>query len=285
VQQVSIEDLFFFPDFEPVPEPDRKESLSENELQGIKAVFTKDYAPGLDEFMETDWYSRHGLGKLLQNESLARTFAHMISQFKTVPGNDSTGLTRVRSLEVKVVWQLFCLCRVPPPPTNDAGPPPADLHQPIEVVKRLEVFRTLNTGHFADSNPTMEIRYDTQLGRDKYFQIEFWRLVGEFISTRPSDDPTISQKLERNLYDARSILYMLENRDVLYSVMIARHVGPKIAEFPDRTEPPQDSNPENAFTKLYIAKKFIENESQGQGTTQPVQRCCDTAMRSWMMWR
>jgi len=300
VRQVNVEDLFFFPGYEPVPEPDRKEPLTENELQDVKALFTKDYAPGLDKFLETDWYSQYGLEHLLHDEPLTRTFAHMIGQFRTVPGNDSPGLTRVRSLEVKVVWQLFCLCRVPPPTMNGSGAPPADQYQPIEVVKRLEVFETLITGHFTDSNPVMQIRYDAQLGRDKYFQVEFWRLVGEFISTRPpplfssssaaaataDTDPATAQKLERILYDARAILYMLENRDVLYSVMIARHVGPRVPEFPgEMVDPPRDPDPENVYTKLWIAKKFIENESQGQGTTQVVQRCCDMAVRSWTVWR
>jgi len=294
VRQVSVEDLFFFPGYEPVSEPDRKEPLTENELQDVKALFSKDYAPGLDKFLETDWYSRYGLEHLLHDAPLTRTFAHMIGQFRTVPGNDSSGLTRVRSLEVKVVWQLFCLCRVAPPTMNGSGTPPTDQYQPIEVVKRLEVFEALVTGHFTDANPVMQIRYDPQLGRDKFFQVEFWRLVGDFVSTRtPSaaasadtDAANTPQNLERILYDARAILYMLENRDVLYSVMIARHVGPRVLEFPgDMVDPPRDPDPENVYTKLWIAKKFIENESQGQGTTQVVQRCCDMAVRSWTMWR
>ena len=75
----------------------------------------------------------------------------------------------------------------------------------------------------------------------------------------------------------------MENRDVLYSIAIARHVGGRLLEFhpPNRVQAATD-DPNDEVKKLQVACDFVAAEDQ-RGTTQVIQRVCGMAMRGWML--
>ena len=78
---------------------------------------------------------------------------------------------------------------------------------------------------------------------------------------------------------------MLENRDVLYSLAVARHIGGRLVEFhPPRPVISQTDDPNDDVKKLAVAQLFISQEDQ-KGTTQVIQRVCSMAMRSWILQR
>ena len=79
----------------------------------------------------------------------------------------------------------------------------------------------------------------------------------------------------------RNILNVLENRDVLYSMAIARHFGGRQADFyPDRLLVSTSNDPEDVIAKLVVAQRFITQE-ESTGTTQVVQQLCGMARKSW----
>jgi len=74
---------------------------------------------------------------------------------------------------------------------------------------------------------------------------------------------------------------MLENRDVLYSVAIARHYGGRTEEYrPDEALVASSQDPEDPINKLVVAFRFLAAE-EGAGTTQIVQAFCGMCRRSW----
>lgn len=65
----------------------------------------------------------------------------------------------------------------------------------------------------------------------------------------------------------RQILSVLENRDVLYSIAIARHIGGRLEKLDDsRTLVGRSSDPEEAMNKFGVAWRFLGDEEVG-GTT------------------
>lgn len=157
-----------------------------------------------------------------------------------------------------------------------------------DASKRLDIIEHLVSGQFLTSEPLTNPEsaqngtvFDEQL---KFREREFWRLMNKFLTIR--DDEACSAKdIDDTLAGCRSLLDRRENRDVIYSIAIARHLGQRTAEFPDNLQQPTSNDEQDARARLYVAKKFIEDEATGKGTNQVIQRICGMAVRSWTLRR
>lgn len=196
-----------------------------------------------------------------------------------------------QSLEASVVWSMMGLCRQvanTPIATNGQASHP-DVNDDVkDASARLEVFEKLISGEYLDPEPVLKMEnttngtaFEEQL---KYREREFWRLVNTFLTIR-DDEASSAKEIDDTLGSCRSLLDSRENRDVIYSIAIARHVGQRMAEFPNNLQQPASNDEQDARTKLFVAKKFIEDEANGKGTNQVIQRLCGMAMRSWTVRR
>ena len=187
-----------------------------------------------------------------------------------------------------MVWAMIGMCR------QVAGNSPVDEQDVKEGVhdaaKRMEIFESLVTGEYLDSSSAVpsqasEESNGTALNDQlKARERDFWRLVHTFLTIR-DDEASAAKEIDDTLTSCRSLLDSRENRDVIYSVMVARHIGARISEFPENMQQPTNNDEENARNKVYVAKKFIEEESNGKGTNQVVSRLCGMAHRSWSIRR
>lgn len=291
-KRARIDDLFCInghapplPHIPPAPLPPAR-------VDEVRLVFTRDYAPGLDKVLETDWYSKRSWPTLIQHQRLLSLFDQMLDRFKTIRSDDFNGNQLTRSMETMVVWEILSMIRSPyAAPDDSGGPMTEDIHQLREAQTRLDALEALLTNSILVRNPTQDVRYDYQLHNTKQWEIDFWRLLGQFVAPTPiantTDTPLPPQQptTEDTLLACRNILAMLENRDVLYSVMICRYYGPKLPGWPDVTGEPYSNNPEDARNKVFIARKFIEDEAGGKGTNQVIQRICDMSIRAWHVTR
>lgn len=259
----------------------------------IKSIYTTVYAPGIDKFLETRWFSSRGLSYALNDQRLCERFAALISRFGIVsrPGDYET-LAVTQSLEASVVWSLMGLCRraaADPAVTNGQVNYQEGNDGVHDAAKRLEIFESLVSGQYLDAEPLPPEDeaarnspvFDEQL---RFREREFWRLMGRFLTLR-DDEASSAKDTDNTLVASRNLLDSRENRDVIYSIAIARHLGQRMAEFPDNLQQPSTNDEQDAKAKLYVAKKFIEDEAMGKGTTQVIQRMCGMAMRSWTMGR
>lgn len=156
-----------------------------------------------------------------------------------------------------------------------------------DAASRLDIFERLVTGEYADNEtlPTTEASNGTVLDDQlKRREREFWRLMNTFLTVR-DDEASSAKEIDDTLSSCRSLLDSRENRDVIYSIAIVRHVGQRMAEFPDNLPHPVNNDEHDARNKLSVAKAFIENEAEGKGTNQVIQRLCGMAKRSWTVRR
>ena len=253
-------------------------------MNEVKLLFIKDYAPGLDKFLETSWYTTNGLAHLLNQPKACEMFANLIKQFRTINSNDYDGMRRIASMEAKLVWNLACLPRLSSLPTttatNGSKGPEATIDQLSNVKRRLSTLESLLTNDVLDINLLPEISEVTSTPPANFYEIEFWRNLGLFAATSETS-PNSSEKIENALNSMRNVLGQLENRDVLYSIAVARYYGLRVAEFPGSLQQAFSADDSDKYTKLFIAKHFIEQEANGKGTTQVIQRFCGMAVRSW----
>ena len=292
----------------PPPIPTPTAPIAAQMKEDVKSIFTSVYSLGLDKFLETRWFSTRGLIHLLNNPLLCEKYATLLSRYGITANIDWEGNCKTQSLEAHVIWETLLLCREVSVKVNTTN----DENNVIEVgegvhhaAKRLQIFEALITNQFLDAEAVKaETEADTasaeQSGQKsalpdqlKNREREFWRLVGQYCSIRedpgrpmPSDNETQSkQSADDLLLQIRTMLDSRENRDVIYSIAIARHVGQRVAAKhaldPRSATIPLSDDPEDERNKLKVARDFITAESSGKGTTQVTQRICGMAMRSW----
>ena len=277
----------------PAPPPAPTFAIPPGTLDEIKKVYSAIYAPAIDKFLETRWFQVRGLSHLLHDGRLLAQYATLVARLgiaPTVPHYFQI-IEATHSLEASVIWATMCLCR---PVANASNLPNGQINSldasdgVHDASKRLEIFEHLVSGQYltSESSPNPESArngtvFDEQL---KFREREFWRLMNKFLTIR--DDEACSAKdIDDTLAGCRNLLDSRENRDVIYSVAIARHLGQRMAEFPDNLQQPTSNDEQDARARLYVAKKFIEDEATGKGTNQVIQRLCGMAMRSWSLRR
>ena len=230
----------------------------------------------------------------MQNNRLCDQFSTLIHRYSFTPTDPNyyNVLAVTHSLEATVVWAMMGMCRQVASAPNSTNGQVDELEVKDGVqdaAKRLELFESLVTGDYLDSQsapPQLDTEsngtaFNNQL---KSRENDFWRLVHTFLTIR-DDEASAAKEIDDTLTSCRGLLDSKENRDVIYSVMIARHIGARMAEFPDNLEQPATNDEEESKNRLFVAKKFIEEESMGKGTNQVVQRLCGMAARSWQMRR
>ena len=281
-KRTKVEELLCLRGVSP-PLPAPPSSIPSEMRDEIKNIWITVYSVGIDKFLETQWFCQRGLIHLLENNRLCDQFAGLIRRYNLTAQDPNYyhNLMVIHSLEATVIWAMMGMCRQIASAENVAE---EDIKEGVrDAAKRLEIFENLVTGEYLDSEsapPKTESNgtaFDNQLSTREH---DFWRLVHTFLTIR-DDEASAAKEIDDTLAAARLLLDSRENRDVIYSIMIARHVGARMAEFPETLPQPQSNDEHDNRHKLFIAKKFIEDEATQKGTTQVVQRLCGMACRSW----
>ncbi|KAL4798581.1 hypothetical protein BDV19DRAFT_376786 [Aspergillus venezuelensis] len=285
LKQVSISDLLALRGIPPPP-PHPITALPPNRLEEIQAVFLATYAPAIDKFFETRWFSEKALSHLLANAQLMAEYSALIDAFSGNL-NDPNILARLESFEASVVWSTMTLCRHVVNVSNGSQQD----YDLLATSKRLDVIEAMITGDHLDSNPlaqfpTREPAANPPSLPDQLTQrqLDFWSAIGHFL-TLHDNEASAAKEIDDTLGRCRSLLDICENRDVIYSIAIARHLGQRWADFPHNFPQPITTNEKDAGAKLYVAQKFLEQEAGGKGTTQVIKRLCGMVVRSWYVSR
>lgn len=287
VKQVQVSDLLALRGIPPPP-PHPITSLPPNRLEEIQAVFLATYAPAIDKFFETRWFQEKALTHLLANAQLMAEYSALIDAFNDRNLNDPNVIARLESFEASVVWGSMTLCRHVMNVSN------GNLGQDYDLLassKRLDVIEAMITGEHLDSNPlaqfpARETPANPPSLTDQLSQrsIDFWSAIGHFL-TLHDNEASSAKEIDDTLARCRTLLDTFENRDVIYSIAIARHLGQRWADFPRSFPQPITTSEKDSGAKLYVAQKFLEQEAGGKGTTQVIKRICGMVLRSWIVSR
>ena len=282
---MTTDQLFWISGFTPQEMPANPPPLEQSMIDEIKAMYINEFAPGLNSFFETRWYTSGGVDRLMADAELCQLMSELIKRYRTVVGSDYRSEAACRALETKAVWKLASLCRLPPAPVNGTnGATKSPSIELEEANKRLDIVQALLTKTPTPVNPVSTLRYsDVGLTSEKKSEIQFWQIIGDFVSLRIDDDGNAA-RFDSIINSARHTLGRLENRDVIYSILVTRHLGRRVPGFPDGMQPANPSAGEADDTnRVALAKEFVSGEANWKGTTHPIQRLCDMAVRSWSL--
>ncbi|KAK2732488.1 hypothetical protein FQN57_002621 [Myotisia sp. PD_48] len=271
----------------PLPEIDEAK-LSPTKVEEVKMLF-RIYAKGMDSLLECSWYEAHGITHLIANTNLLSLYSCLLDGFAD-PGIHEPSMTaRMEALETKVVWDSLSLCRIARSQdcTGEGNSATANLNPQLTyAVKRLSLLEILLTGTTLEHNPVARHNYPEDdpslsvtglVNQIKSRQLQFWESIGNYLSTS-DNDPDANGKRDRALYAARTFLDSLENRDVIYSIAIVRHVS----KFqPKKFQLAAASDEKDPAAKLYVGCRFLEDEVRGKATSQVVKRICGMIVKYW----
>jgi hypothetical protein len=288
VVKLAIDELFDLNDVPPqLPIRSVPDLLSPEVNKELEDFYTFNYAHALDKLFETSWYSTLGFATLTADHKLHEFAVQCMEEMRNKPGSygHTAPTLSLASLEARLVWSLAAMPRVHHlHNTNNTSPSLLTR----ELLPRLDTVEHLLTGRYLDvsrlSPPTTAAVETNGEQEMKSSQQAFWYHLGKFTSLR--DDQGDVQTLEnvsRELANMRVILNVLENRDVLYSIAVARHIGGRIPGWSPQTPHLLLSNdPNDDANKLDVAYGFVRTEDQ-RGTSQVIQRICSMSLRAWVL--
>lgn len=224
----------------------------------------------------------------MANAQLMAEYSALIDAFNDRNLSDPNVVARLESFEASVVWTSMTMCREVLKTIEPREEPGFDL---VAASARLDVIEALITGEYLESNPLSQYPVRQPAANppslpDQLLQrsLDFWASIGHFLTLR-DDEASSAKEIDDTLGRARTLLDTYENRDVIYSIAIARHLGQRWADFPRSFPQPITTNEKDAGAKLYVAQKFLEQEASGRGTTQVIKRICGMVLRSWIVSR
>lgn len=290
MRKLNIEELFTLDDAPSTYQAREPIELSPQSLKDIDSFYRLHYAPGLDRLLETTWYSTQG-PSVLNGDSQLQDLAFQCMEQMQSTTSDYAQTKSISSLEARFVWTLAHM-----PRSQTASDLGIVLYDPLakELESRVAVLEALLTGSYlpTDSQPPQPspVASPNEDANRKYNQEAFWYHLGVFATLNDEDssprDPSTGALMTSTLASLRVLLNMLENRDVLYSIAIARHVGGRLPDWSPRRgnpiPPPPGTDPDDDIAKLGVAVEFVRAEEL-KGTNQVVQRVCGMALRGWVL--
>lgn len=271
----------------PPPPPHPIGTLPPGRLEEIQAVFLATYAPAIDKLLEVRWYAEKALSTLMADAQLMADYSALINAFNDWNLNDGNTVARLESFEASIIWRSMTLCRQVPTPENGQQGQDWNL---IAATTRLNAIEALLTWTHLDQNllsRALRTEAATPPHQPDQFmqrQLDFWSELGEFL-TLHDNEASSAKQIDDTLGRCRQLLDTYENRDIIYSIAIARHLGQRWADFPNSLPKVGYTAEKESSTKLFVAQKFIEEEAEGKGTTQIYKRICCMAVRSWWVAR
>lgn len=271
----------------PPPAPHPIGSLPPGRLEEIQAVFLATYAPAIDKLLEVRWYTEKALSTLMTDTQLMADYSALINAFNDWNLNDGNTVARLESFEASIIWRSMTLCRQVQ--TSENGQHGQDWNL-IAATTRLNAIEAVLTWTHLDQNSlsrTLRTEAATPPHQPDQFmqrQLDFWSELGEFL-TLHDNEASSAKQIDDTLGRCRQLLDTYENRDIIYSIAITRHLGQRWADFPNSLPKVGYTAEKESGTKLFVAQKFIEEEAEGKGTTQIYKRICCMAVRSWWVAR
>lgn len=249
----------------------------------IEQFYRFHYAQGLDKLFETTWYTQHGWS-YMQHDASVLDFVSQCSDHMKNNADDTASVQATASLEARLVWQLSIMPRSVQVENMAYGTISNSLLS--DLLPRIDTVENMLTGQFLPmvqipSPPSVEHQNDAR----KHNEVHFWHQLGRIASIHDDgEDSTATRDINNALVAMRNVLGLMENRDVLYSIAIARHIGGRLPDYDPFTPLARTGDVENDIDKLETARAFIAAENE-RGMTQVIQRVCGMGMRGAVLHR
>lgn len=286
VRQANIEELFSIRG--QIAQPLEPLAGTPARIEDIKMLFLS-YANGIDQLLECKWYEEKALPHLLANNRLLAQYTSLLDGFTHPQVEEAPFLAALESREARIIWDTMTLCRQAQAqnPPSDSDPLTTRDKELLLAVKRLSILESLILGTTLTHNPVgsdvypeadASVRHSALGSQIKAREMQFWEAIGRYLVIQ-EDDPERDKARDHTVMWTRTLLDSLENRDIIYSILVVRHI---CKYQPYKLKPLVGSTDEkDTAAKLFVALKFLEDENMGRATNQVVKRITGMILAYW----
>jgi hypothetical protein len=235
-------------------------------LESIRKVYDIAFAPGLDRLLETGqskWFANHGFPLLCTDRTqLGNMLAYLtlVSNHADTPVENAT----LASQEARVTWAMLGLCVRPEHDGDEEADQLALRCRALGAILTGETFSnpTASMSDFVHQDEAEPEPKETTLERQLARRSEqFWKLVEAAAATRSSSGSGLSGAAVRL---CRSFLDGMENRDIIYSIMLLASGGNG-----------------DLTSERELAKRYLETQANGRATNQVFATISGMALRAF----
>lgn len=237
-------------------------------LQSIRHVYDIAFAPGLDKLLEsgqTKWFARQGFQLLCADRN---QLGNMLAYLTLVSNHADTATENatLASQEARVTWALLALCVRPDHDGGEEADRLARRCRALESILTGEPF-TSPTASLADFVHQDEVEPEPRSSALEkqlaHRSDQFWNLVEAAAASQgPEGDGIPPAAVKR----CRRFLDGMENRDIIYSVML---LGSKSSGNGDLT------------SERELARRYLETQANGRATNQVLATISGMALRAF----
>ena len=241
------------------------------------------YAPALDEFLDSTWYSTKGWAFVLRDHDLCKLFADRLEAGILVQRDpsDETAQFHDMHFEMLLAWGFLKLAlRAVAKPETDTEL--KDLPQ-LESYK-VQIIEALIADHTIEFDPVLVFPphkhgVNRPEGENKaHDEFRFWITLGQFCNL---DFRKQQYEITHKLRDAFDHLHKQENHDILWSLAWIRFLKNFHTGFPHHNMAPENNDPNVPINRLFVAKLAIEKTAVHGDRNIVARELCRIAVRSW----
>ena len=200
--------------------------------ENFKSVYSGRYAPAVDDFLESGWFSTAGWSKISSDNQLAEVMAEVFERFRARGGSyceEEDPAIRKGGKDADLLWAAIKLCYGTRIPVSDNRRDEDDRTDGVledegaEAFRRIRVIESLLTrrAEYAPASPQLSPsdKPGEGVGRGGQFWYQLEK-IATFQRTGPDSDKEISILLE----ECRSHLEKRHNRELLHAIAELHHL-------------------------------------------------------------
>ncbi|KAF3932293.1 hypothetical protein ABW19_dt0205392 [Dactylella cylindrospora] len=284
-KRIKIDDLILG-SAPPPPTPPPSENAYIPGSEGVKSLYRNKYAPALDQLFETGWFGDECISILAVNQEIVSFLGSVFDRLNSgdSPSDSDSGLDQIPPGKAALILYsvmdlLYGLSKkgdgaliAPQSPKNGANV--SETLDRVKIIETLVMNRRLEEDSesgklsLADFNPEEESP-DVRSTR-------FWGAIRMFLNLSDVGSPAAREILEA----CRPYLEKnLDNRDIIYSIALIRHLQEALREDRSDTYPDREERVKRQFS-LDDSKSYIEGlaRTPSDQTTCVFRRICSRAL-------
>lgn len=234
-KRIKIDDLLSVGSMSnPVPPPlspptsELAASVASTAVESTKSIYKSRYAPAVDEFLETTWFTTRGLQKIWSDVQFTDVMSEVFERLKARGGSyvdEEDPCIRRSGKDSEILWAAIKMCYGTKIPVSDNrreeernGNTVCD-EEGAEVLRRIAIVESLVTGIRLESEPPSPKSQPTSLKSTD----PFWATLGRLVSVK-NEDIHSEREIRDLLDDCHEQIKNSQSRHLLFSIVEWQHL-------------------------------------------------------------
>jgi hypothetical protein len=231
-KRIKIDDLLSVSSSQPLTPPSSEAAYAfpSNSVESMKNLYKSQFAPALDELLETTWFRKRGSDRILADNQLLEIMAEIFERLKARKGTfveEEDPSIRRKGRHSGLLWAAVKMCYGTSIPASDNTREDEEEdnvkdEEGVETLRRIHIVEALVTGQ-----PLEQVHASpgsvSAGGAEQSSSAIFWKLLGKAVGTKGRDVET-TKDIDNALENCNRYIEGKDSRKILCTIAEFRHV-------------------------------------------------------------